>query len=431
MRSRIIFANLLTYGLAFLPVFILVAEAPGVLGFGSFFTALTSLGKVSALAGIGLFSVNVLLSSRNRFLDRFYGGLDTLYLVHHDKGKLAYVLLLLHPSFLAVRLAEESLMSVLLFLLPSDSVAVNLGKVTLILMSGLILVTLFVRLEYQRLKRLHQSLGAVLVVGAVHSFLTGTDVASLPFLRAYVLGLVAAASLAYVNTTLLGNPLSKKHLYTVEDVRLRSDTVTEVDLKPSGERLGYEPGQFVFTVFSQEGLRERHPFSPTSDPGEELLSFAVKQVGDYTGRLRMLEKGTGVSVEGPYGGFTVSEGGRRQIWVAGGIGVTPFMAMARSIQGGELEVDLYHSYRDPGDVFLADEMEELFSRIEGCRFFRVDTRVQGRLDAAYVKENSGGLEGKSVYVCGPERMNRDLARQFRANGVPAGMVFVEFFKLLQ
>ena len=58
-------------------------------------------------------------------------------------------------------------------------------------------------------------------------------------------------------------------------------------------------------------------------------------------------------------------------------------------------------------------------------------RFYGGLDAAYVKENSGGLEGKSVYVCGPERMNRELARQFRARGVSAGMVFVEFFKLLQ
>ena len=165
MRSRIVSLNLLTYGLALLPVFILVAEAPGVLGFGSFWAALTSLGKVSALMGVGLFSVNVLLSSRSRFLDRFFGGLDTVYLVHHDKGKLAFILLLLHPSFLAARLLEESLMSVLQFLLPSPSLAVNLGKAALVLMSVVVLVTLFTRLEYQRLRRMHQSLGVGLLVG--------------------------------------------------------------------------------------------------------------------------------------------------------------------------------------------------------------------------------------------------------------------------
>jgi predicted ferric reductase len=159
MQKEIFRANLITYILSFLPVIILILEKPSVISFSTIYSTFTSLAKIAGLAGIGLISFNVLLSSRNSLLDKLYGGLDTVYLVHHDKGKIAFIVLLLHPTFLSARLLEDSILAALLYILPSEDIAVNIGKIALILMSISILVTLYIKLEYEKLRKIHKTLG--------------------------------------------------------------------------------------------------------------------------------------------------------------------------------------------------------------------------------------------------------------------------------
>jgi predicted ferric reductase len=83
----------------------------------------------------------------------------------------------------------------------------------------------------------------------------------------------------------------------------------------------------------------------TSARASENLSIVFKAVGDYTRAMRRaVEDGARARIEGPYGGFTLRSAlSIKQIWVAGGIGVTPFMSMARSLEGTHYEVDLYYA----------------------------------------------------------------------------------------
>ena len=94
LKRSVLIGNTLTYAASFLPALILALESPDTLMFNDFFNAATSVAKISALGGIGLYSVNVLLSSRNRYLDQIYGGLDNVYVIHHDKGLIAFILLI-------------------------------------------------------------------------------------------------------------------------------------------------------------------------------------------------------------------------------------------------------------------------------------------------------------------------------------------------
>ena len=431
LKRSVLIGNTLTYAASFLPALILALESPRALMFNDFYSAATSIAKICALGGIGLYSVNVLLSSRNRYLDQIYGGLDNVYVIHHDKGLIAFILLVVHPTFLALRLAEDSFMEVLLFLLPSDSPAINLGKLSLVLFSLVIALTIWGRLEYQRLMRAHKSLGVIFLLGALHAFTVGSDVSSLIYLKTYVGALIALAVLAYVNTTVLGNMAAKKFVYVVDKVESPYEGLVSIDQRPKGEKMAFEAGQFVYPTFHQEGLEESHPFSVTSKNSDDELSLLIRPLGDFTARLRGLETGTEVTVEGPYGGFNYRKGGEKQIWVAGGIGVTPFIGMARSLEDdpSHPSVDMYYSYRGEGDEYLCGLMRALLLAYESCRFYEFNTSRTGRITVEKVSETSN-LKDVDVYLCGPKEMLEDLRRQFTRHGVKPERIHIERFRLL-
>ena len=104
----------------------------------------------------------------------------------------------------------------------------------------------------------------------------------------------------------------------------------DVFLQPVGQPFSFEPGQFIFLAFGGVNGWQRHPFSVASAPAERRLEVSVRAVGDYTRDLHdKLKPGTPAKAAGPFGGFDYRGGGQHQIWIAGGIGITPFMSWIR------------------------------------------------------------------------------------------------------
>ncbi len=69
--------------------------------FISLTTSLTSLGQITALVGMTMFSLTLILSARLKFLENYFGGLNRVYVTHHIFGSIAFILLLFHPLILA------------------------------------------------------------------------------------------------------------------------------------------------------------------------------------------------------------------------------------------------------------------------------------------------------------------------------------------
>ena len=91
-----------------------------------------------------------------------------------------------------------------------------------------------------------------------------------------------------------------------------------------------------------------HPYTIAStwDATERRIVFIIKALGDHTSKLhQILKVGDVVTVEGPYGCFNFKDGKKRQIWVGGGIGITPFIARMKHLAQtpGQQEVDLFHT----------------------------------------------------------------------------------------
>ncbi len=431
LKRNILIGNIVTYTAALLPIVILALENPYSLRFNNFYNFYTSLAKIGALGGIGLFAVNILLSSRNSYLDSMYGGLDNVYVIHHDKGFITLIFLLIHPTFLALRLAENFI-AVFQYFLPNDSIAVNLGKFSLVLFTVIIIITVSRRLEYQTLLKAHKFLGVLLVFSAFHAFMVNSNVSRLVVLRAYVVLLVFLALLAYINTTILGNIITPKHVYIVEKLSMPSKSLISIDLSPIKEKLRFKSGQFIFPLFHQKGLKEKHPFSLASKCSDNKLNILIRPVGDFTNKLTDLREGTKVTIEGPYGGFNYRKGGNRQIWIAGGIGLTPFISMANFFEEDPVHptVDMYYSYRLEEDKILATKMKNLIHQYRSCRYFEVNTRKTIRITADKIFQESEDVERADIFLCGPSKMIEDLRKQFLRKGIKKDKIHLEWFKLL-
>jgi predicted ferric reductase len=135
-------------------------------------------------------------------------------------------------------------------------------------------------------------------------------------------------------------------------------------------------------------------------------------------------------IEGPYGRFSYRRGRRRQLWIAGGIGVTPFLSWIRdsSIEGEGFDVDFVLCVRTPIEAPNWREIRLAARRRDWLRVSLHVSSTQGRFKArVLVSDLVEAVGWVSIYLCGPPGMTDSLSREFRRLGVPASQIQSEEF----
>jgi predicted ferric reductase len=394
-------------------------------------TTLTSIGQVTGLVGIAMFASTIVLSSRLAYFEDYFGGLNRVYVAHHVFGSLALVLILVHPLALAGEYMTFSSREAALLLLPSSSWALNFGIIALVSMILFVVLTLFVSLPYHVWEFSHRFLGLAFFLAALHMFTIRSDISRDPTLRTYMLFLSTVAVAVYVYRTALGRWLVSRFEYRVEGVRELDDRSIHIKMAPTGRPMKFLAGQFVFVDFHQDGISpEPHPFSLSSSPGEGRLELVVRSLGDYTSKLRRLKPGAIARIEGPFGRFTYHRyPNKDQVWIAGGIGITPFLSMVRTLAESGYRVDMYYGANSREEAVFLDELIELSNVGDGLRVIPYLADEHGFLTAEKVKELSGGLQEKDIFLCGPPPMVRTLVAQFLRLGVKPGRIHSDEFAL--
>lgn len=429
------------------PIALWAGSAPLDSRFNGSYTTLTSLAVVCALAGTTAFALNLVLGARIRPVEALFGGLDRMYRAHRLDGEAAYVLLLGHVVLILSGRATISGDAALDLLGPGAGWTVFAGVLAFAAMTVAISLTLFARLGHEVFVYVQRSLGLVFLLATYHVFTTGGALDDSAALHLYLAAVATLGVGAFVYRSLLGSVLVRRRRYGVVAVNRLDDLVTEIVMEPRGRPLDHEAGQFAFVNFRSLALGEQmlpfelsverqvfsiragevanqfHPFSITSPPGERTLRVTVKAVGDYTRALRRLEAGDEAVVEGPYGSFSHrSVRGRKQIWIAGGIGVTPFLAMARSLDPGErLDVRFYYCVEHEREAHFLDELRALVP------VTLVPRDEAGFLTAERIAAEHPELGSAEVLVCGPPAMIQSLRTQLAEAGVPRERFHAEEF----
>jgi benzoate/toluate 1,2-dioxygenase reductase subunit len=141
-----------------------------------------------------------------------------------------------------------------------------------------------------------------------------------------------------------------------------------------------------------------------------------------------------VLLDGPYGKFTPLPGGGPKLFVAGGIGITPFLPILsvwRTVEKVS-SVTVLWSVRKEGDLIDRGFLQELDQQLAWFTFrtFITWPNASGdnpaRINKDVLQQYVTG-DQTEVYLCGPAAMTNSLRRQVRALGVPRKNIHYERF----
>ena len=370
-------------------------------------------------------ALGLFLSARPRAVETSFGGLDRMYKLHKYLGVAALLLFIAHfatvPGGPEEEVAATSAVSDTNGPLEEEEeedLPIDLfGLIAMIGFTLLILITLNRKIPYHRWITTHRFMGVFFFVVSVHVFLVLYDGEEIALFSApgVVLAVLLLAGLAAYFYKQFLYRLKEKHRFTLAVVN-RLERATEVVLRPKDRMFSFEPGQFVFITMDAAGFREAHPFTISSGAKEDRLRITMKVLGDYTRRVRnQLAAGAEVAVEGPYGRFNPLKGFDQQVWVAGGIGITPFLSVLRTMESGHGKtVRLYYCVRAAREALFFDELKSRSAELDSVTIALVDSDAGARIDADTIETDLGGALGDwSYYLCGPRPMVTAVSGELR------------------
>lgn len=211
--------------------------------------------------------------------------------------------------------------------------------------------------------------------------------------------------------------LHDSHLLQREDVA--EGTLAFHFSRPDG--FTFKPGQAIDLVLDAPGLSgdaTRHAFSLVCAPSENELIIATRMRDSAFKRaLGALPVGAKVAVDGPFGSLTLhNKVARPACFIAGGIGITPFMSMLRHAAGQQSNhrLALLYSNRRPEDAAFLAELQQLARRNPDFRLVATMTGMEksaaswegetGVIDAGLLGRVLADLPSAIVYLAGPPGM---------------------------
>ena len=218
------------------------------------------LGEVFSSWVVTVFAFNFLMATRARWVEKMFGGLDKMYLIHRRSGVIAVMLLLCH--FIVV---------------PRDLTEFTPGKplgfyAFILIIIGVILAAapfFKKKIPYHKWINIHKLMGIFYVMGVIHGLMVNSLIKELPITRVYVFGMAFIGIAAWIYRAFLFRIFNKKLAYEVMSIFDKGHGMSEIQMRPASESLNFAAGQFAFFTFSSVSKREQHPFTISSHPHEK------------------------------------------------------------------------------------------------------------------------------------------------------------------
>ncbi|MBS1145098.1 MAG: Oxidoreductase FAD-binding region [Proteobacteria bacterium] len=408
---------------------------------------------LSGLLALWWMSAGIVLATRAPWLEKRFGGLDKLYRLHKNIGIGAGILVFAHwmIEWLPKNLAKAGLI-----VGPNRprgprgepemwiDLAKDVGEWAGYILLALVVVALVKRIPYRYFRWVHKAFGAVFIAGAFHGLiLMPTTFWQSPL--GWLTALVAAIGIVPALLS-LSNRIGRQrqHRAAIVSISQHEGKLLEIVCRPAASWPGHQAGQFLFAHVGPRG-EGAHPFTIASawNAGDGTLTLVVKALGDFTAQMPdLIEVGQQITLEGPYGAFDFSAKipvdrqspahsplAGHQVWVAGGIGITPFLArlgqLASAPEANKPSADLFYCTPTSAQGDFPANLEAL-CQAAGVRLHRRLTDRQGPLTT---QEVAATLQpGSTVWFCGPAGWGRALGEALQRNGLSRQAFHQEAFE---
>lgn len=387
------------------------------------------------------------ISSRHRFVDDFFNGLDKSYIYHKYLSILAVILIWIHNFTLKMgrfRGGSESTKITRLSgeFKPSENYdgsgvlgihisGRQLGTWSLYAFTALTIFFLITyMIEYEKWKFLHKVMIIPYAFGVIHYYLDSDySVFSLTAYSIWMNIINAIGILSAIYSVFFYEITAFKYKYKVSSIREAAKNTFEITGTSTGRELKYALGQFAFLkVIGRKKGFTSHPFTMCQcyKPGE--IQFAIKVLGDHTAKLKNnLSVGDTIAVSGPYGKFNYKSGLKHQVWLAGGIGVTPFRSFWQTEIPKDYNVDFFYAYNNEQEGAYIDELKAIQNR-SNVKIHLFDSSKSGFLQLSdfqkYINEN----EELDVFFCGPKVMRKKVKKDLKTGKYKVRNFYFEHFQ---
>ncbi len=397
-------------------------EVPPDTWFGS---AAASL--AAGVAALTLMAAAAALSARWQWVESCFGGLDRVYLVHKWLGVWALGLASFHLLFKAGMPAWDTAAIVTM---PANWTRL-LRQLSYVGLVFIVVLALNRNIRYGTWRLWHKLSGPLFMVVILHwlSFKSPIALASPAGTWLAVLASLGVAAAFY---KLALYPLLSRHAeYRIVSVSAGA-SAAHLQLEPVGKGIDFVPGQFGFLRMKQQGLREPHPFTiASSNHADGRIEFVVRALGDFTDRLvASATVGMRAEVHAPFGRFARRGDASREVWIGGGVGISPFIAWLKDPSiGGFENVTLFY-FHTPGRDFPEVAVMQAMAHACGAELVAV---AGGPSDVAFTEGfaricGEGDPGGVDIAFCGPRGLMAHVRARMREHHVPEANLRHEHFE---
>jgi predicted ferric reductase len=421
-------------GLALFPCLVLlVGEMPAGYGFLWDFSLALGYGAASMMA------IMFFLTARFK-RPALPFGVDVIYYFHKYIALLLFLIVAAHPAILLTTepVVREMLMPGRINRYMAAGL-LSFVLLALIVSSSLWRKRLHIHYENWRLIHVFLAVGAFILV-LVHIGGAGYYIDTPPK-RLIWLMIMACWLLLQVYVRLIKPVALLDRPYRVKEVISERGNAYTLVIEPEHHEIpAYEPGQFAWlTMFYSPFSMKEHPFSFSSNPEREgELRFTIKELGDFTRRVKDAVPGQPVYIDGPYGAFSIDRhpSARGYVFIAGGIGIAPIRSMLKALADRKDDRThiLFFAGNSFGKLTFYEELNELREQLDLKVVFVLKNpppdwqgesgyltrEILTRHLPAYFRE-------QEYFICGPAPMMEMAEKELHGMGVPLRHLRSELF----
>ncbi|MCU0527301.1 MAG: ferric reductase-like transmembrane domain-containing protein [Elainella sp. Prado103] len=306
------------------PLMVLLLYPPPAQGFWIDFSV--ALGFI----GLSMMVLQFVLTARVNRIESSYG-IDILLQFHRYTSLVAFVMVLAHPIILFI--GQPETLQLLNF--PQAPWRARLAVLGTLAFLTMVMTTIWrkpLQIPYEPWRASHTIL-AVLAVGLGFGHAIGVGNYLGLFWKVVLWsGMILFALWLILYVRLIKPWLMMKKPYVVEEILPQRGDVWILALRPLGhEGFTFHPGQFAWLTLNITPFSMReHPFSMSSSGDHaDRIEFGIKEIGDFTKRIKDYQPGTRAYLDGPYGVFTIDRywDSAGFVLIAGGVGITPIYSI--------------------------------------------------------------------------------------------------------
>lgn len=385
---------------------------------------------VAALMLVGFTWINF-ISTRHRILDSLFNGLDKSYIYHKYLSIISVLLIFVHVELLGFGRpknlskpsgapAGESVKRVISEnSLNFSHYAKTFASLSMILFIIIIIIALIAKkLDYEKWKAIHKFMIIPYAFGVFHYYGNSEYpvFALTPFsLWLNVINIFGLACAVY--SVFIYEKSAFKYRYKASKVEQVSKDILEITGTTSGKGMSFSAGQFAFfKLLGKENKFPSHPFTISEAPKNGEIQFTIKSLGDHTKTLlETIKVGDEFAVAGPHGEFNYKTGAKHQIWIAGGIGITPFRSFYQSDVPNDYSIDFFYAFNNLDEGSYLDELKSISKN--NLKVHLYNAQEVGFLSAEEIAKHIKTDKSVDVYFCGPKIMRDKLKVQFKNSQV--------------